>query len=139
MSARDGELRPIETPDGWQLEVGDGVVTQLQIDYAFGFTIEMSIHVRIQTPFTFDDGKQSRQYDPNEWTTLGPLLELHQATVTSATAHKSGRLEIALAGGMRLTADPDPHYESFTISSADTHAEQRFLLVGLPGHGVASR
>ena len=42
---------PVEESDRWLLPVGDGVVTQLQIDFAFGFTVEQSLHFHIGEPY----------------------------------------------------------------------------------------
>lgn len=122
----------------WILPVGEGVVTQLRIDFAFSLTIEQWIHIRIETPFVLERDGLAATYDPEQWSTLGPLLQLHQAVVREAEVRKDGWLRLRFADGATLTVEPDERFEAFSVSGALRPSPPKsFSLIALPGGGLA--
>ncbi len=125
----------VERPDRWILPVGEGVVTQLQIDFAFGFTVGW-LHFRIETPFAFGAEGAAAEYEPEASAALCPLLALHQARIVAGEVFKDGRLAIRFADGRTLSVQPNPQYEAFSITGSRT-GEQEVRLISLPGGGLA--
>ena len=99
----------------WLLPVGDGKVTQIQVDYAFTLVLESWISIRIETSFSYGPAGAAREFEPSDAPALAPLLGLHQATVTSAEIGKDGSLTMAFADGGELLVRPDERYEAFTV------------------------
>jgi hypothetical protein len=127
---------PIEESDRWLLPVGDGIVTQLQIDFAFGFTVEQRLHFRIAERFSVEDGSGTARYDPERRGSVGPLADLHGAVVTEATVYRDGRLVVCFADGRALSVPPGEHYEAFEVTGS-RDASEPFRLISLPGGGLA--
>jgi hypothetical protein len=130
MTTRREDRAPIEKSDRWQLRVGDGAVTQLQIDFSFGFAIEMWLYLRIQTPFMYYDGDTSAEIEPEDSLSIAPLLDIRRATVTLAEVYKDGRLRVEFANGNTIAVTPDAQYEAFWVSGDD------FRLIALPDGGL---
>jgi hypothetical protein len=118
------------------IPIGDGLVTQIRVDYAFGLSIDSWIHVRIESAFTVERGGQVQSFDPAETQTLAPLLRLHQAKVTEALARKDGVLTLTFDDGSTLTVPPDDQYEAFTVNGELPPVRRRFMLAALPGGGL---
>jgi hypothetical protein len=134
-----GSVRPspVDEGDHWLLPVGEGIVTQLQIDFAFGFTVEQSLHFRIEQPFVVERApSDSADYDPEASGSVAPLVDLHQAVVTKAAVYKDGRLVVRFGDGRVLAVRPSEQYEAFSITGSGPGQEQ-FRLVSLPGGGLA--
>ena len=53
VSAPHDDAGLTEVRGKWLLPVGDGKVTQIQVDYAFTLVLESWISVRIETPFSY--------------------------------------------------------------------------------------
>lgn len=56
--------RPEQVEGVWTLPIGDGEVTQINIDYAFGLVVHMDTVVRFETPFEWFDGTETRIVEP---------------------------------------------------------------------------
>ena len=136
MSAADEDRSPVDRGDRWVLPVGDGVVTQLQIDFAFGLSVEAWLHFRIETPFRYGERDRPVEYDPEDSPALCPLLELHQAQVLRAEVFKHGRLDIAFADGQVLTVASSQQYEAFQVTG-ERRGSEPFRLIAIPGGGLA--
>jgi Family of unknown function (DUF6188) len=121
----------------WVLPVAGAVVTQVQIDYAFGLDID-TVHVRIECPFAVEQAGETSVFDPNEWATLGPLVRLHQATIKSGSVRKDGILRLEFTDGTTITCEPHDQYEAFKVSGRLPPVQRRFELIALPGGGLAS-
>lgn len=119
------------------LPVGAGVITQLQLDYAFGFTIEAWLHIRIEEPILVEGAAGPIACEPGDPDSMSPLLDLHQAVVTEAAAGTDGSLKVVLADGRTLRVAPGDHYEAFAIYGQRAGGD-RFDLVSLPGGGLSS-
>lgn len=123
----------------WLLPVGDGKVTQIQVDHAFTLVLESWISVRIETPFSYGPAGHARRFDPSDAPGLAPLLGLHQATVTSAEIRKDGRLAMTFADGGELVVPPDERYEAFTVTGSlpPVTVTRGFSFTALPGGGLS--
>lgn len=131
------EHQPQERADRWVLPVGDGVVTQLQIDFAFGFTVEQSLHVKLGEPFVVETDSGPVHCDPEGAPeSMGRLIDLHQAVVSDASVYKDGSLTIMFRDGRTLRVQPGEHYEAFEVNGA-WDREEPFRLISLPGGGLA--
>lgn len=132
-----GEHRPRDEGDRWVLPTGEGVVTQLQIDFAFGITIEQWLHIRISEPFIVETDAGAIACDPEEEPgSIGRIVDLHQAIVTDASVFKDGSLTVAFADGRRLRVPADEQYEAFDVTGSRS-GEEPFRLISLPGGGLA--
>jgi Family of unknown function (DUF6188) len=121
----------------WPLPVGDGKVTQIQVDYAFTLVLDSWISIRIETSFSYGAAGAERQFEPSDAPGLAPLLDLHQATVTSAEIAKDGSLTMASADGGELLVPPDERYEAFTVTATSPPARRAFSFTTLPGGGLS--
>jgi hypothetical protein len=133
----DPERQPRDDGDRWILPVGEGVVTQLQIDFAFGFTIEQWIRVRISEPFVVRGGRDPLECDPEgDPESMGRLVDLHQAVVTEASVYKDGSLRVEFADGRTLSLEAGAQYEAFDVTGS-WPGDETFRLIALPGGGLA--
>jgi hypothetical protein len=121
----------------WILPIGDGTVTQIRIDYAFTLVLEAWIDIRIETPFTYGAGDDTRRFEPADAPAMAPLLALHQSAVTSAEIRKDGRLTLVFADGAVLMVPPDEQYEAFTVAGSLPSLRRGFHFVAIPGGGLA--
>jgi hypothetical protein len=126
----------LEEAERWVLPVGEGVVTQLQIDFAFGFTIEQWLRFRIGEPFIVRSASGEIECDPENPASVAPLLDLHQAVVTEAAVYKDGSLSVTFADGRLLRVPPGDHYEAFEVTGSWAGGDP-FRLISLPGGGLA--
>jgi hypothetical protein len=129
----------VDAGDHWIVPVGEGLITQVAVDFAFSLVIHPNIVVRIEGPFRAisPDGSVAN-YVPNEnWSELGPLLALHQSNVTTMFVSKTGTLTIEIATGPTLVVEADPHHEAFTVTRGrDDTGFAGQMLVSTPGGGV---
>ncbi|MEU7920734.1 DUF6188 family protein [Micromonospora zamorensis] len=127
----------IERTGKWLLPVGDGVVTQLRIDFAFTLIVEARIEIRIETEFSYGAPGGESRFDPSTSTSLAPLLDRHQAQITAAEISKDGRLTLTFADDAVLVVEPDDQYEAFTVTSMPPPGFRGFRFVAVPGGGLA--
>ena len=108
----------------WRLPVEGGTVTQLLIDYAFGFTVQVQepagdVRMRLAGRFSYEDGSGRRfEIDPEAPDTLPPLLALHQAVVSEAHAVKDGHLVVRFEDGRSIEVAPDDRYEAWQVDGS---------------------
>jgi Family of unknown function (DUF6188) len=126
----------VEHEDHWDLLPLVGrAVTRCLVDHAFGLQFwspEAEIELRIEGPFTLREaGGEELSLVPEETTSLGPALRLFRREVSSARAHKDGRLEVIFTDGSTLSVGPDQKYEAWEL----TGSGQR--LVSTPGGDLA--
>lgn len=133
---RIGTKEPIELEDRWLLPLAAGVVTQLQIDFAFGITVDSGLHFRIGGPFVVDSQGSVSHFDPERIGSVGPLADLHQAVVTEAAVLLDGGLRISFADGRSLRVAPSAEHEAFSVTGPGPGADT-FRFVSLPGGGLA--
>ncbi|WP_157742452.1 DUF6188 family protein [Micromonospora chokoriensis] len=126
-----------EHSDRWLLPVGDGVVTQLRIDFAFTLVIEAWLEIRVETEFSYGVPGAECRIDPCVSAGLGPLLDRHQAEVTAVEVGKDGRLRVTFADDAVLLVEPHDQYEAFTVAGTPPSTSRRFLFVAVPGGGLA--
>lgn len=105
-----------ESRGKWILPVGDGIVTQIRIDFAFTLVLESWIEIRIETAFSYGPPGAGRQFEPSDPTALAPLLGVHQAVATAAQIRKDGRLTMTFADDAVLEVGPDERYEAFQVT-----------------------
>ena len=137
MTAHVEDAGLVEIHGGWLLPVGDGVVTQLRIDFAFTLLIEAWLEIRIQTTFSYGTVADVRRFDPQDAPGLAPLLDRHQARVAVAEIRELGRLSLTFADEAVLVVESDDRYEAFTVVGQRSAATRTFLVVATPGGGLS--
>ena len=108
--------------DTLQLPLNGRQVTQLRFDFAFGIELSEAspwFSLRIGEPFTTTNGPVTASYDPEKSVQCGPLLALLHDRVHSATATRTGRLEIVFTSGLTIRVDPHPQFEAWEIVGSD--------------------
>jgi hypothetical protein len=118
------------------LPLDAGVVTQLQIDFAFGLTVDAGLHFRIEGPFTVEHQGDPASYEPERVGAVGPLSDLHQAVMTEAAVLLDGGLRLSFADGRTLTVPPNAEFEAFSVTGPGPSSDT-FRFVSLPGGGLA--
>ena len=75
----------------------------------------------IESPFRLDIHGESFSLSPEEETddALQALRQLVGHTIEEATADAAGALHVIFEGGARLTVEPDPAYEAWSVSGPD--------------------
>jgi hypothetical protein len=127
---------PIKAEDRWLLPLAVGVVTQLQIDFAFGLNVDAGLQFRIEGPFTVERQGDVAHYDPQRVGAVGPLTDLHQAVMTEAAVLLDGGLRLSFADGRTLTVPPSEEFEAFSVTGPGAGSDA-FRFVSLPGGGLA--
>ena len=97
------------------LPVGDGVVTQLQIDFGFGVTVDSWLRSRIERRFGVERIGMANCYDPERRGSVGPLADLHQAVISEVTVLFDGGLRAAFVRETILSVLPSEKYEAFSV------------------------
>ncbi|MCY0954389.1 DUF6188 family protein [Streptomyces sp. H27-S2] len=107
--------------------VGSGV-TRTAFDYQvrIGFTaygpdgrIRLDGELVIESPITVTGTSGTRTVlTPGTGTALAPLLGLFTRTVTQAEVTGLGTLHLGFDDGTRLRVDPDPDYESWSLTGS---------------------
>ncbi|WP_410809086.1 DUF6188 family protein [Micromonospora sp. 067-2] len=136
MTERMNHAGLIEQTGRWLLPVGDGVVTQLRIDYALTLMIEAWLEIRIEAEFSYGPAGAERWLDPSATAGLGPLLDRHQAKVSAVEIRKDGRLTLTFADDAILAVEPDDQYEAFTVAGTPPTVSVGFHFVAVPGGGL---
>lgn len=126
----------VERDGRWELPFEDGTITQLQIDFALGLTIDQWVHIRIETSFDLILDGVTTTLDPSATASLGPALALHQRRVEVLVALKDGPLTLRLSDGGRVRVPSHPDFEAYTVAG-NRKDDARFTLVALPGTGLA--
>jgi hypothetical protein len=75
----------------------------------------------IESPFRLDIQGDSYSLSPEEEpdAVLQALRQLVGHTIEEATADAAGALHVIFEGGARLTVEPDPAYEAWSVSGPD--------------------
>jgi hypothetical protein len=130
--------RPTKTGDRWLLPLDDGIVTQVQIDFALGLSVDADagLHVRIEGPFQVEREGHVTHFDPERAGAVGPLADLHQAVMTEAAVLLDGGLRLSFADGRALVVPPGPSFEAFSVTGPGSGIDA-FRFVSLPGGGLA--
>ncbi len=111
-------------------------MTQLQIDFAFGLTIEQWLNVRIEEPFTVQTEGRLIECDPENPASVAPLLDLHQAVVVQGAVYRDGSMTLTFADGRVLQVRAGQQHEAFSVTGSRAGGEP-FRLISLPGGGLA--
>jgi len=112
----------IENEDYWILPLEDKPVCRFLVDSQL--TIEF-LEPESERTIIVIGGEFNLEIDSKEYvlsaekpTTLGPVFALYRATVASALAFKSGRLEVRFAEGAKISATPHSDFESWHVTGA---------------------
>jgi hypothetical protein len=127
---------PVKRADRWLIPLDEGVVTQIQIDFALGLIVDQSLHFRIEQPFVVEHRHGRDHYDPERAGSVGPLADLHQAVMTEAAVLLDGGLQLSFADGRVLTVVASSSYEAFSVTGPGSGVDA-FRFVSLPGGGLA--
>jgi len=75
----------------------------------------------IESPFRLESHGDSFSLSPEDESddALQPLRQLVGHTIEEATADAAGALHVIFEGGARLTVEPDPAYEAWSVSGPD--------------------
>jgi hypothetical protein len=125
-----------EHEDRWIMPFRGLVVTQVQVDGAFGLNLNDVGAVRISNTAMLGWVRVAAKPDESrfepERQDVAAGLALFNTKVLSAVAFKSGHLRIVFNDGHLLRVSPDERYEAWTATGPD-----RMLIVSLPGGGLA--
>jgi len=121
----------------WILPVGEGVIDQVRIDFAFTIVIDGWINIRINTSFTLTRDGQTSVHDPEDVSSLRDLGALHQQRVEAVHVRQDGLLRVKLNGGGEIRVESDPQYEAYMITAKLQPVRRQFTFVALPGGGLA--
>lgn len=128
--------RLVLRPDGlaWSLDLEEGLVVRLIVDYTVSLTFSNGIEVSIGSPFTDVEADGSRAvYDPGgDPVLLGPVLRLSRMETRFGYALLDGSLELGFTDGSSISVAVDRKYEAWTLADS-----RGFKLVSLPGGGLA--
>ena len=119
----------------WVAPIAGQLVTQLRFDYAVTLLFEGGLDVRIEHPFVvrWTDGSELTMDPESDHESLAPVLRLRRATAVGGRAFDDGRLELAFAGGSRLSVGAGKQYEAWQFSGP-----QGALVVSVPGGALAT-
>ena len=114
---------PVEHEDHWELLPLIGrAVTRCLVDHALCLQFwspEVKFELRIEGHFTIcEPSGEKLSLVPEETSSLGPALRLLRREVSSARAHKDGRLEVCFSDSSSLTVDPDQQYEAWEFAGS---------------------
>lgn len=125
-----------EHDDRWVLPFRGLLVTQVQVDFAFGLDLDGKAAIRIANTVTLGWAEAGTRRDivtlDPERQDVAEGLTLFNTEVLSAVAFKSGVLRVVFNSGRLLKVDPDPQYEAWTATGPDG-----MLIVSLPGGDLA--
>jgi len=91
------------------------------IEYTVRMQVSDVYFIVIESPFTLDIRGDSFSLSPEEQRddALQALDQLAGHTIEEATADAAGALHVIFEGGARLTVEPDPAYEAWSVSGPD--------------------
>jgi Family of unknown function (DUF6188) len=132
----DGQQSLTELDDRWILPFRGLLVTQVQVDGAFGLNLDDQGAVRISNTATLGWAAAGARpekvvLDPERQDVAAGLV-LFNTEVLSAVAFKSGVLRIVFSSGRLLRVDPDPRYEAWTATGPNG-----MFIVAMPGGDLA--
>lgn len=121
------------------LTVADLPVTQLRFDPTFTFTVDARVDVTIETPFEFARPSGKLMLEPENTLALAPLLGLHGAVISNASATRDGILTVHFANGTSLVVQPHDSYEAWNVVGRRSDADdaEPFRIVCMPGGKLA--
>src|SRR5215469_12092756 len=125
----------IEDNDRYILPLTGRSVSRCYVDFALGlcfFSDGPATKIRIEGRISLLSNGQEISANPNDPSSLGPLLILFGKSVTAAEAVKDGTLRIAFEGGLVLRVDADDKYEAWELV-----ADDGLKLVSSPGGQLA--
>ena len=91
------------------------------IEYTVRMQLSDVYFIVIESPFRLDIDGDSFSLSPEEEpdAALQPLRQLVGHTIEESTADAAGALHVIFEGGARLTVEPDPTYEAWSVSGPD--------------------
>jgi hypothetical protein len=127
----------IERNDCWSVDVPDGEVSCLRIDWAVTLTIAgddevVDVRVAGACVLSASDGTEAALEPEDEPAQLAPVLRLVRLGMRRTDAFKDGRLEIEFADGSVLRVPASEDLETWEISGP-----RGIRLVSLPGNELA--
>jgi hypothetical protein len=104
------------------------------IEYTVRMQLSDVYFIVIESPFRLDIHGDSFSVSPEEESdgALQLLRQLVGHTIEEAMADGTGALHVVFEGGARLTVEPDPAYEAWSVSGPDGA-----LVVSTPGGELA--
>ena len=106
----------------------------VQVEYTVRMQLSDVYFIAIESPFRLDIHGDSFSFSPEEDRdgALQSLRPLIGHTIEDATADAAGALHVIFEGGARLTVEPDPAYEAWSVSDPGGA-----LVVSTPGGKLA--
>jgi hypothetical protein len=100
------------------------------VEYTVSMQLSDVYFIVIESPFTLEVHGDSFSLSPEEESddALEALRQLVGRTIEGATADAAGALHVIFEGGARLTVEPDPACEAWSVSGPDGA-----LVVSTPG------
>ncbi len=126
----------VERDDRWVLPFRGLLVTQVQVDHAFGLVLDDKGAVRVEGAATLGwvsvgAKPETVELRPENHDVAAGLVLLG-TTVLSSVAFKSGGLRIVFDDGHVLTVAADPQHEAWTVTGPNG-----MLIVSVPGGDLA--
>ena|SRR5579883_1528119 len=125
-----------ETQDGWEMLLEDGHMLLIQIDFRVAFDFadgSDSATLTIETEFRLKGPDVDKLLNPEESSTLGPILPLHKAKIVSVDFKRTGQLKIEFGEGYSIEVGPNDRYEAWQLGC--TTPRSRFICT--PGGDVS--
>ena len=125
----------IEEDDRYVLPLAGRSVSQIQVDFRFGLCFYANgpnAEIAIEGKIRLLANGQEAVFDPNNPSSMGPLLILFGKSVVWAHAFKNGALKVLFEGDLLLEVDPGEKYEPWEVSANDG-----LKIVSLPGGELA--
>jgi Family of unknown function (DUF6188) len=109
----------------WALPCEGLIVGQIRIDYAYGLEFtetptraaEVAWRLRVNTPFTFNDGHgQAQRLDPQARADqLARALVVRHEQLLDGDVWANGRLRMAFTNGAMIEVKPHAQHEAWTL------------------------
>jgi hypothetical protein len=124
-----------DTNDGWYLELHNGLVQLIQIDFRLGLFLSDLLdkaQLYVETKCRLKSRDADVSLTPADPSSLAPMLPFFNAKVAGVAIRKTGQLRVDFGADRFLEVDPDGAYEAWQLSCSTG-----IMLVCSPGGSVS--
>jgi hypothetical protein len=124
-----------DTNDGWYLELHNGLVQLIQIDFRLGlFLSDLSdkAQLYVETKCRLKSPDADVSLTPADSSSLAPMLPFFNTKAAGVAIQKTGQLRVDFGADRFLEVDPDGAYEAWQLSCSTG-----IMLVCSPGGSVS--
>lgn len=130
-----------KTPDGLVFTFEGYYVAQISVDFQTRLLLmkeNANCEVIIEAPFDFLLDGSFYRVDPEDVSTVAPVLHLRMREVVSASASTTGQLKIDFGRDTSLSVAPQEDFESWSMCGLHAeNSDQCVLIYCLPAGDVA--